>query len=141
MTTGVQILEKAAINEDATTQNVSPSPTITPEIIERNDYTREGLKRYVGEVFTKYGLESRLPEAYYVIGAESSWIWDNDNGISYGLVAYLPSTWKYECQGNILDPYAQIDCFGAMWSRGEETQWQTWCRKYTIDLEACEWAY
>jgi len=110
----------------------------------RNDYSRESLKRYLTYAFTENGLKDKLTEAEYTVLNESSWIWNNGNHISKGLWAYIPSTWEGNCKDigeyEDINPYDQTDCAVRMWKKGEWVQWETWCKKYGVGLKKCEWA-
>jgi hypothetical protein len=109
-----------------------------------NDFSEKALNRYLKDTFAKYGLTDKIPEAEYTVFKESSWIWDNGNGVSAGLWAFIPSTWELNCKQfgkyKDLNPYRQTDCAAKMWSKGEWTQWETWCKKYGTGLKKCEWA-
>lgn len=88
-----------------------------------------------------------MGQAQYVIQNESGWIWDKVNtktGVSKGLFQFIPSTWNENCNEFgpylALNPYDQIDCATKMWKKNQETQWETWCNKWGLDLTACDWA-
>lgn len=122
---------------------VKESPKPQPRLIQ-NDFSEKSLRRYLNDIFAEYGMSEKLPEAQYTVFKESSWIWDNGNGVSKGLWAFIPSTWELNCKEfgkyEDINPYRQTDCAAKMWSRGEWTQWEAWCKKYGLDLKKCEWA-
>lgn len=139
-----------AINSYAQAPTISEfKADITKEKLQKprpglQDFSEKSLRGYVQYKFAEYGMSEKLPEAEYTIAHESSWIWNNGNSISKGLWAFIPRTWELNCKEfgkyEDMNPYLQTDCATKMWSKGEWTQWETWCNKYGIGLKKCDWA-
>lgn len=92
--------------------------------------SREDLKSYLKEVFTKYGLENQIGKAQRVIDCESSFLVDPPhNNSCRGIAQFQPLTWRYVinkgwCYGDIMNPFSQLDCFSKLWSMGYQSWWQ-----------------
>lgn len=129
-------------------QDITISPDTTKEKPPASNYyqgillTREGLKGYLKEIFIYNGLEDQIEQGLYTIENESSWIWDNSNGISAGLAAFTRETWSDICKGygnyDDLNPHSQIRCLAAAWARGEQGRWDAWCLKYGYGNWRCQ---
>ena len=85
---------------------------------------KEGLKEQLEIHFAEYGLKSEVKKAIAVIDCESSWNWNpKPNGISWGIAQFTPPTWKDFGQGDIMNPYVQLETMAKMWKMGLQERW------------------
>lgn len=132
--------ESTIVQQKVTTTENKKQESINRIRLYRGVYVnREGLKSLLEVVFTRYGMKEKIPEAEYTIEHESSWIWNNGNGISIGLAAFTRATWKENCVGEYEDmnPLDQLSCFTKLWAKGEQWRWDTWCGKYGAENKHC----
>lgn len=105
----------AAYNQTESTLTIGEYPiSITKETKQKprpvqQDYSREGLTRYLEDTFAKYGIEDQIPTAKRIILCESSWNVRASSGISFGIFQYTAPTWHDFGHGDIWDPLVQIE--------------------------------
>ncbi len=118
-------------------------PTVTKTTAEHSIiylYSTDYLKDYVGEVSIKYGLTpTQYQEMMAVIQAESGFqIYPKPNGVSWGIAQFIPSTFKLNCKGDLMNPVGQIDCMTKMWSKHQEAQWDEYCLLFAYNSVDCK---
>ena len=94
-----------------------------PKTEVKQNYTRIEITKIILDVSTKYNVDFEL--AFWLANFESSLyhLAQNPNSTAKGIYQFLDGTWSGYCEGDVFNPYDNIDCALRMISEGGIGHW------------------